>query len=485
MEGFSTNTGALALDLDSAETASEPTAQGRSSAANRERAFSMAIEDGLRNLYGVIADFDAAFAQLMSLTDDLISGKVRLRAVVDVSAGYETDDAEDDGELNAGVRKLLDAFKRVAKERAAYRKLHPGPRSAAAHAQIVESIRALQIHPQQLRHLDDAIAALLGTANDAELALSREARSKKLAALPPSAGAWGKALQPLLAKAPKSARAVRIRHNLDVLRALEQRTGQPIAQFRVQAAALRDAHLKLERTKNEMIRAHMHMVHSTASKLVNRGVDYIDLVQEGAVGLMRGVERFDHRRGFRFATYAHWWIRQGMTRAIADQSRTVRMPVHMNEQLTRLRRVSASLMQKLGRDPTFEELSEAAGVPPEKAARVLSQHRPAVSLDEPVNDDNETTIGDLMADTNAVDPGAPSDERELKEALEQVLSKLTERERTVLKARFGVGTGERETLEVIGSSLGITRERTRQIEGQALRKLARLGRHLSLDAFLG
>jgi len=239
-----------------------------------------------------------------------------------------------------------------------------------------------------------------------------------------------------------------------------------------------------EADRNDLVTANAGLVRAIAARYVGRGLEWDDLMQEGTIGLMRAAEKFEPERGFRFSTYAHWWIRQGIQRAIADHGRTVRLPVHLNEQLMRLRRCAAQLAQRLGREATREELAVACGVRLEKVRELLLQARGALSLDAPVSRDGETTWMELLPSEGAVDPAAPSEQGELQRLLEEAISNLPPREKAVLRLRFGIGTTQLPTLEEIGKVLGVTRERVRQIEVKALQRLRRGGRAESLEAFL-
>jgi RNA polymerase primary sigma factor len=256
------------------------------------------------------------------------------------------------------------------------------------------------------------------------------------------------------------------------------------AAFRRQAGALHSAHRRFEESKASMLKAHLHLVPRMARRYVGRGIDFTDLWQEGAVGLMRAVERFDYRRGLRFQTYARWWIRQAFTRALADQSRTIRLPVNVNERLTRMQQVSSELAQKLHREPTVEETAEASGLSTAKATQLLESHRATRSLDEPVSDDGETSLIELVADSGTEEPAEPVARAELEHALAGALAELKPNEQKVLKRRFGLGGVDEATLEEIGGSLGVSRERVRQIESKALKALRRKTQGLQLDAYL-
>ncbi len=265
---------------------------------------------------------------------------------------------------------------------------------------------------------------------------------------------------------------------------LSSEAGLPMGEFRRIVATVQKGERESARAKKEMIEANLRLVISIAKKYTNRGLQFLDLVQEGNIGLMKAVDKFEYRRGYKFSTYATWWIRQAITRSIADQARTIRIPVHMIETINKLVRTSRQMLHEIGREPTPEELSIRLSIPLDKVRKVLKIAKEPISLETPIGDEEDYHLGDFIEDKNAVQPLDAAIHGNLRETTTRVLSSLTAREERVLRMRFGIGMNTDHTLEEVGQQFSVTRERIRQIEAKALRKLKHPSRSRKLRSFL-
>jgi RNA polymerase primary sigma factor len=269
------------------------------------------------------------------------------------------------------------------------------------------------------------------------------------------------------------------------LAALESEYGLGISEIKEINRKMSIGEAKARRAKKEMVEANLRLVISIAKKYTNRGLQFLDLIQEGNIGLMKAVDKFEYRRGYKFSTYATWWIRQAITRSIADQARTIRIPVHMIETINKLNRIFRAMLQEMGREPTPEELAEKMDMPEDKVRKVLKIAKEPISMETPIGDDEDSHLGDFIEDLNILSPDDSATSESLRESTKDILTTLTARESKVLRMRFGIDMNTDHTLEEVGKQFDVTRERIRQIEAKALRKLRHPSRAEHLRSFLG
>lgn len=277
---------------------------------------------------------------------------------------------------------------------------------------------------------------------------------------------------------------VELRRAQRKIKQVENKTGLSLAELKDIHRSISIGEARARRAKKEMVEANLRLVISIAKKYTNRGLQFLDLIQEGNIGLMKAVDKFEYRRGYKFSTYATWWIRQAITRSIADQARTIRIPVHMIETINKLNRISRQMLQEMGREPTPEELAEKMDMPEDKIRKVLKIAKEPISLETPIGDDEDSNLGDFIEDTSMESPVDSANDKNLEEATREVLGGLTAREAKVLRMRFGIDMNTDHTLEEVGKQFDVTRERIRQIEAKALRKLRHPSRSDHLRSFI-
>ncbi|MDJ0698602.1 MAG: RNA polymerase sigma factor RpoD [Woeseiaceae bacterium] len=471
------------------------------------------IEDGLNQVKWHMVHFPPTIDRLLEVADAVQAGETRMQ---DFVVGFidpnepdeikppapKTDDDDDDEVVDTGpdpeeVKARVRKIRRIRKRVLTNLEKHglKDKKTVKAQSDLADQIMELKLAPKLfdalVRNLRDVIAIIRVQERLVMQICVRDAgmpRKDFLASFPKSETDLNWIEKHIRAKRKHSSTLAKLKD--DVLRAqrkliaVEDQTLLKIPEIKEINRQMSIGEAKARRAKKEMVEANLRLVISIAKKYTNRGLQFLDLIQEGNIGLMKAVDKFEYRRGYKFSTYATWWIRQAITRSIADQARTIRIPVHMIETINKLNRISRQMLQEMGREPLPDELAERMDMPEDKVRKVLKIAKEPISMETPIGDDEDSHLGDFIEDTTVHSPVDSATSSGLKETTHSVLAGLTPREAKVLRMRFGIDMNTDHTLEEVGKQFDVTRERIRQIEAKALRKLRHPTRSDQLRSFL-
>jgi RNA polymerase primary sigma factor len=511
-----------------------------------EIAIAKRIEAGRETMIAGLCESPLTFQAIIIWRDELNEGKILLRDIIDLDATYagpdakkidhseaalageappriepEEEEVDEDGEdennmslaaMEAELKpKVLETFDKIAGDYKKLRKLQDqkvelalkGEEMPSAQdkkyqkltSDLIEEVKSLSLNNNRIESLVEQLYAINKRLMGLEGRLLRLAESHGVPREEFLKQYFGNELDPNWIRRVSRLKGKgwvnftkderdQVKDLRQEIQTLASETGLDIQEYRRIVAMVQKGEREARIAKKEMVEANLRLVISIAKKYTNRGLQFLDLIQEGNIGLMKAVDKFEYRRGYKFSTYATWWIRQAITRSIADQARTIRIPVHMIETINKLVRTSRQMLHEIGREPTPEELAEKLGMPLEKVRKVLKIAKEPISLETPIGDEEDSHLGDFIEDKNAVLPIDAAIQSNLRETTTRVLASLTPREERVLRMRFGIGMNTDHTLEEVGQQFSVTRERIRQIEAKALRKLKHPSRSRKLRSFL-
>ncbi|HEY7391997.1 MAG TPA: RNA polymerase sigma factor RpoD [Bryobacteraceae bacterium] len=439
------------------------------------------IERGQNTVLKSLSRAPLVIREILSLADEVARDAISARDIVQVSDPILTDEVADEvrQQFLIGVEEIDKQYRKVLQARQKLQAIPRGMKPKQYRHQLWELgrlvvktsrvVRTIKFQSPVITHLIERVRLAVEEFKPVEREIARVQRRLET---------W-----PSRNDAVKDLRREQ-RTYAQRLQQLEEESGASAAELRRTLEIITKAHAEAEAAKKELIEANLRLVVSIAKRYTNRGMQFLDLIQEGNIGLMKAVDKFEYRRGYKFSTYATWWVRQAITRAIADQARTIRIPVHMIETINKLIRTSRQMVQELGREPTNEELAKRLQLPVSKVRKVLRVAQEPISLETPIGEEEESHLGDFIVDHNGISPSDAVINLNLREQTAQVLKTLTPREEKIIKMRFGLEDGSEHTLEEVGQNFAVTRERIRQIEAKALRKLRHPSRSHRLRAFL-